>query len=295
MPGNFMERVKEGIVIGDGAMGTILMEKGLEPGACPEEWNITHQDVIREIYSSYFDVGCDFVETNTFGGNNIKLEVFKQEKKAYEINFNAARLAKEVAPEGRFVAGSVGPTGQLMMPYGEKTYEEVYAGFLQQITALVDGGADIIFIETMSDPEEAIAAIKATKAVKADIPVIASMIFESGKRGFRTMMGTNIETAVKELADAGADIIGSNCGGGIEGFVQIIREMRRFTDKYLVACPNAGIPRIVGGKTCYPETPESMASRVGELIGAGANIVGGCCGTTPVHMALIRAKILSLR
>jgi 5-methyltetrahydrofolate--homocysteine methyltransferase len=294
MPANFMELIRQRIVIGDGAMGTILMEKGLEPGACPEEWNLTHQDVIKDIYSSYFEVGCDFVETNTFGGNNIKLGIFKLEEKAYEINFNGARLAREVAPEGKFVAASVGPTGQLMKPYGEKTYEEVYEGFLQQITALVDGGADIIFIETMSDPEEIIAAIKAAKTVKTDIPVIASMIFEPGKRGFRTMMGTNIETAVKKLTDAGADIIGSNCGGGIEGFIQIIKEMRTFTDKYLVACPNAGIPRIIEGKTYYPETPDFMASKVGELIAAGVNIVGGCCGTTPVHMAQIRAKVLSL-
>lgn len=295
MANSFLERVKEGIVIGDGAMGTILMERGLGPGTCPEEWNITHQDVIREIYSSYFEVGCDFVETNSFGGSNIKLEIFKQEKNAYEINFNAARLAKEVAPRGRFVAGSVGPTGKLLKPYGEKTYEEVYEGFLQQITALIDGGADIIFIETMSDPKETKAAIKAAKAVKADIPIIASMIFQPGKRGFRTMMGTNIETAVKELTDAGADIIGTNCGEGIEGFIQIIREMRGFTDKYLVASPNAGIPSIVEGKTCYPETPEFMASKVLELISAGADIVGGCCGTTPAHMALIREKAQSLK
>jgi len=289
----FLERLREGIVLGDGAMGTMLMERGLEPGSCPEEWNMTNPETIKEIYASYFRVGCDFVETNTFGGNPIKLDIFGLRDKVYEINLAGARLAREVAPTGKYVAGSVGPTGQLLKPYGDKSYEEVRDGFLQQISALVDGGVDLIFIETMSDPQEAAAAIAAAREVSPNIPIIASMIFELGKRGFRTMMGTDIETAVKRLTDAGADILGSNCGGGIEGFIQIIREMRSHTEKYLVACPNAGIPRIVEGRTCYPETPEFMASRVGELIEAGVNIIGGCCGTTPAHMALIRDKILS--
>lgn len=291
---DFFRQLEHQILVFDGAMGTMLQSRGLGMGDCPEEWNISHPSVVREIHRGYFGAGTDAVETNSFGGSRLKLEKFGFGNRVREFNQTAAELAKEACPEGRLVVGSVGPTGELLQPLGKRTFEEACEAFCEQIAALTEGGVDLICVETMSDIQEARAAIKAAKQTTG-LPVLATMTFDLGKRGFRTIMGVDPATAVNELLDAGADAVGSNCGNGIEEMIQLVKQMRRETSAWLVAQPNAGVPKLVGGKAVFTQGAEQMAEKVPELIQAGANIIGGCCGTTPEHMAAIVQKARELK
>jgi 5-methyltetrahydrofolate--homocysteine methyltransferase len=282
---------EQAIIISDGAWGTMLHGMGLMPGTCAEEWNLSHPVEVKSIAQQYIAAGAEMVLTNTFGGSPFKLAGYGLEQRALEINRAGARLSREAAGENIIVAASVGPTGQFLEPLGEVTMAEMIDNFQIQIQGLADGGADAILVETMTDTGEAIAAVKAARAV-CQLPVIVTMTFEKGKQGYRTMMGVSIEQAVIELTAAGADLLGTNCGNGIEQVVEIIAEMRRHTDKHLVAHPNAGLPRLVGDKTVFDQTPIEMARHVPRLIRAGASIIGGCCGTNPQHIqALAQAAV----
>lgn len=230
------------------------------------------------------------VTTNSFGGSRYKLEKTGFGDRVYQINFQAAAIAKEAVGKDSLVAGSVGPTGEFLHPLGPVKPEEMREVFRLQIKALLDGGADLIIVETMSDLEEASLAVQAAREL-GDFPVIGSMTYDPGKQGYRTMMGVDIPTAVKKLLDVGADVVGSNCGTGIEDFISIVEEMRRETDKAILAEANAGLPELVEGKTVYKESPHMMASNLPQLLDAGENIVGGCCGTTPEHIRLFRKVI----
>ena len=292
MSRDLLAQLKQGIFLFDGGIGTQLQERGLPVGEVPERWNLENPEAVRDVHERYLQAGAQAVTTNSFGGSPHKLKSLSWQDRAYEVNKAAARLAREAAGEHGFVAGSVGPTGALLM-MGDIDASAIQAGFETQVTGLADGGADVIIIETMSDLEEATLALRAAKTA-CRLPVIVSMTFEPGALGFRTMMGIDIPTAVKAIEDEGADVLGTNCGVGIESAIEIVREMRQHTSLPILAEPNAGLPKLVDGKTEYLETPEMMAQKLPELIAAGAQIVGGCCGTTPEHIRAFR-KIIGSR
>jgi 5-methyltetrahydrofolate--homocysteine methyltransferase len=287
-----VERVRRGeILVFDGGYGTMLFAAGLANGACPELWNDTHPDVVRGIHQGYFDAGSDIVETNTFGGSRLKLNEYGLGDRARELNVKGVRLARAAAPPGGYVAGSIGPTSRLPAEYeplGDTTDEQYVATFREQAAALAEGGVDLFAVETMMFPQEAIAAIRACKAV-ADLPVMATMFFqfEELHDRDRTMWGESPADVAKNLLGAGADVVGMNCGRGPDRAIVIIREMRQVTDAPLVAYPNAGLPVTTGDRVTYELGPEAMAREYPALLDAGCNIVGACCGSDPQHIRRI--------
>ena len=290
-PAALLERLRRGdLLISDGATGTFLQQHGLEPGGCPEEFNSSHPEVVREMARQYFEAGSDFVLTNSFGGS-----VFMQKKYGYgervvEFNRLAAEHARSQAPEGRFVVGSVGPTGEFLEPLGPVSEDEMYRAFVEQVKALEEGGADGVVVETMTAVEEAALAVKAARE-NTSLVVMATMVFDKGPRGFFTMMGVTPERAVHAMQDAGAHVVGSNCGNGIDNMVDIARRMRAETNGFLLIHSNAGIPAMREGKIIYPESPEYMAGRFRELAELGVNIIGGCCGTGAEHIRALASAV----
>ncbi len=286
---SLLKRVKAGeILISDGAMGTFLHAKGLQGGECPESWCISHPKAVEEIAEAYVTAGSDLVETNSFGASSFKLKSYGLADKVHEINRAAAKLAKNMIGNKGYVAASVGPTGHIVIEEGgDTTAEQLYEAFKAQVIALAEGGADAICVETMSSVVEAEQAIKATKE-NTNLPVICTFAFEPGIKGFRTMMGVKPDRAAKAAAAAGADVIGANCGMGISNMIEITRQMRAAAPNVpILIHANAGPPVVEDGKTVFKETPELMASFVPELVQAGANIIGGCCGTTPAHITAV--------
>ncbi len=284
----FLEALNSGkILLSDGAMGTELQKRGLPSGACPEEFNISHPEIIKDIHRDYFLAGSDIVETNTFGANRARLKLHGFENRVKEFCIAAAQLAKSVCPDGKFVAGSMGPTGELLEPLGTLPENEAYDIFAEQASALEEGGVDVLYIETMMAPEEATTAVRAAKE-NTKLPVVASMTFELGNAGLRTMWGIDVKTAAEKYAEAGADVIGANCGKGFDEMIAIIKELRPLTKKPIIAQANAGIPEWIHGMSVYTETPEVIAPKAEELIKAGVNIIGGCCGTGPDHIKKIK-------
>lgn len=272
------------VLVSDGAWGTFLQKKGLQPGECPELWNITRPDDVFDIAKSYIDAGSDMIETNSFGGSYYKLKNYGLEDRVFEINKAAAAISRKAAGADGIVLGSVGPTGKLLL-MEEVTEDELYEAFSEQSRALEAGGADAIVIETMTDLEEARIAVKAARE-NTSCEVICTMTFDKLVTGdYKTMMGISPAEMIETLKEAGASVIGANCGNGISGMIEIVREIRA-TDKQIpiLVHANAGLPVYCDGETVYPESPDDMASKIKELVDAGANIVGGCCGTTPEHI-----------
>jgi 5-methyltetrahydrofolate--homocysteine methyltransferase len=283
----FKERLAQGdILISDGAMGTLLQAKGLKPGECPEWWCVSHPDVVRGIHEAYIAAGADIIETNSFGGTCYKLKPYGLEDRARELNLAALALAKQASAGKGYVAASVGPTGQIAEEEGgDAAPQDLYKAFQEQVVALAEGGADALCIETMVSLSEALQAIKAAKE-NTKLPVICTFTFEPGARGFRTMMGVTPERAARETVAAGADMVGANCGNGIVNMIEITRQIHAAQPNTpILIQANAGTPVLEGEKTVFRETPEFMASKVNDLIKAGAQIIGGCCGTTPDHIA----------
>jgi 5-methyltetrahydrofolate--homocysteine methyltransferase len=286
------EKIKSGkVLVSDGAWGTFLQKKGLKGGECPELWNIEHPDAVLDIAKSYIDAGADMIETNSFGGNRFKLAHFGLEQRVYELNKAAAQISRKAAGDSKHVLGSIGPTGKILMT-GEVTEDELYNAFKEQAIALADGGADALVIETMSDMDEAKLAVKACKE-NTNCEVICTMTFEkSSENEFHTMMGVTPEQMVNDIIDAGATIIGANCGNGVEGMIGISKKIRLINKSIpILIHANAGLPVFKDGQTFFPESPEQMGGFIQKLINAGANIIGGCCGTTPEHIKEI-AKIV---
>lgn len=285
------DEVRSGrVLVSDGAWGTFLQKKGLEPGKCPEEWCLSHRNDVSAIAKSYVDAGADMIETNSFGASRIKLEHFGLAEKAAKINRAAAEISREAAGKERHVIASVGPTGKILM-MGDISEDEVYAAFREQVCALEQGGADACCIETMSALDEAVLAVRAAKE-NTKLEVICTFTFEKTVQGdYKTMMGVDPSAMAAALAQAGADCIGANCGNGMERMVEIVKEIRSVNKNIPVLVhANAGLPVMQGTSVTYPETPERMAGVVAELVRAGANIIGGCCGTTPEHIkAIVRA------
>jgi 5-methyltetrahydrofolate--homocysteine methyltransferase len=276
------------ILISDGAWGTFLYDKGLQMGECPEMWNLTHRQDVLDIAKSYIDAGSDIILTNSFGGNRLKLAFYNVEAKAVEINREAAAISREAAGDKHLVMGSIGPTGKMLM-MGDVTEEELYTAFAEQAKALYDGGGDAICIETMTALDEAIIAIKAARE-NTPLEVVCTFTFDKTKAGeYRTMMGVSPTEMAQKTVEAGAHIIGTNCGNGIVDMIPIVKELRTVDPAIPVLVhANAGLPVYKNGKNIFPETPEETASHVRELIDAGANIIGGCCGTTPAHITAIK-------
>lgn len=278
------------VLVSDGAWGTMLQARGLTTRECPEEWNVTHPDEVRAVAAAYAAAGSDLVLTNTFGGSRVKLDKRGLGGRVAELNAAGARLSLEGAP-GAIIAGSVGPTGEFVEPLGTLSEANLEAMFAEQIAAMLGAGLHVICVETMTALEEAACAIRAAKRLDRAVEVIATMTFDKTPSGYRTMMGIGPEQAASALVEAGADVVGSNCGNGVRNMVDIAREFRRFTDRPILIHANAGMPELVDGQTVFRETPQDMADQVTALLEAGVDIIGGCCGTTPDHIAAIRAAV----
>jgi 5-methyltetrahydrofolate--homocysteine methyltransferase len=297
---SILERIAEGeTLISDGAMGTYLHARGLAAGECPESWCVSHPDVLSEIAESYIAAGSDIIGTNSFGGSSLRLKAGGFADKAQEFNRKAAALAKRAMGNKGYVAASVGPISLFMKGEGgNASEEEMYESFKEQVMALAEGGADAICIETMFSIREATQAIQAAKE-NTKLPVFCTFTFDPGPRGFFTLTGLTPAGAAVEAFAAGADIVGTNCGNGIANMIEITKEMRAAAPGVpILVHANAGMPKVVDGEAVFGETPEYMASQVGALIQAGANIIGGCCGTLPAHITamakaarLIAAKL----
>jgi 5-methyltetrahydrofolate--homocysteine methyltransferase len=272
-------------VLLDGGMGTLLQDSGLEDGAPGELWNLENPAAVRAAHAAYAAAGARVLTTNTFGGTRPRLDMHGLGDRLAEVNRNAAQLARSVADEhGLLVAGDLGPTGELLAPLGTLTGDEAQALFAEQIAALVEGGIDLVLVETLSDLGEADAALAAARQVAPDLPVVVTMSFDTN---LRTMMGVRPGDAVTHLAAAGADAVGANCGRGPEEMELIAADLAqaRTGDRLLVAQSNAGLPQVVGDHFEYDATPDDMASHAARLAGLGIELIGACCGSTPAHIA----------
>lgn len=288
---DWLRDISEGkLLVSDGAMGTMLQSLGLEAGQCPELWNLTHPEKVQQVHRAYREAGAQLLTTNTFGGNRIRLAGHGLEGKLAEINRRAVELAREAAGDAACVMASVGPTGMLMEPLGDLTEEQAQEIFSEQITALREGGADTVILETFMALEEIVVALRAAKSL--GMRVIASMSFG---RGERTMMGVTPEQAAVTLTREGADVVGANCSTGAQEMVPVIRRMRAAVSTPLIAQPNAGMPVLVDGKTVYTQKPEEMAEFVAQFVEAGASIIGSCCGSTPDFTRAIVNALRGLR
>ncbi len=285
------ERIGRDILLLDGGTGTQLFELGLKPGDCPERANLEKPEWPEEIARRYRESGADVVCSNTFGGSPLKLAMYGLDGRCEEINRLAVASARRGAGRGAWVALSVGPCGKLLQPVGDADPQAVQEGFRRQIGAGIEAGADLVVIETMSDLLEAKLALQAARSLSAEIPLVATMTFERGRRGFFTIMGVSVARAAAELPAAGADVIGSNCGNGSEAMADLAREFRLHSRLPLAFQANAGLPEVRAGQTVYPETPGFMAAQVDRLLELGVSLIGGCCGTTPAHIAAFRSRI----
>jgi len=272
-------------VITDGAWGTQLQARGLEAGEFPDAWNLSHPEKVRDVAQAYIAAGSGLILTNTFGANRIRMAEQEKPGDVGEINRRGVEISRLAAGRRARVFASIGPSGKLLMS-GEIQPEQLRETFSEQAQALADAGADALVVETMSDLDEAKVAVEAARAT--GLPVVACMVFDTGKEKDRTMMGNTPEQAAEALTAAGADVIGANCGQGIAGFVHICRRLRAATDRPIWIKPNAGLPVMSEGRPQYCTTPAEFVGHLPALLEAGAQFIGGCCGTTPAFISEIR-------
>jgi 5-methyltetrahydrofolate--homocysteine methyltransferase len=284
---------KRGYVITDGAMGTVLFSSGLEQGDPPELWNLNHPDRVANVHQAYIDAGAQVLLTNTFGGNHLRLALHNSESQVSAANQAAAEILRNVAKQSSkdlIVAGDIGPTGEVLAPYGELAFQDAQQAFKEQAAALISGGVDLIWIETMSDLEEVRAAVEGVREISAEIPIVTTMTFDTHGR---TMMGVTPEKAFETLSGFDVAALGGNCGNGPEEIIEVITKMHAINQEtILVAKANAGIPELVNGKAVYRASPETMAEYALQSYNAGARVIGACCGSTPEHISAI-AEALS--
>jgi len=290
--GRIVDAVKAGrTLVSDGAWGTFLQKKGLEPGECPELWCVDRPADVLDIAQSYIDAGADMIEADSFGGTSYKLEHYGLADRTAEINEAAAAISRQAAGDGNWVIASVGPTGKMLL-LGDVTEEELYESFKVQAVALEKGGADAICVETMMATDEAALAIRAAKE-NTNCEVICTFTFDLTQQGdYRTMMGVTPADATAAAIAAGADIVGTNCGNGMERMIEIVKQIRAAApDTPILVHANAGLPQLVDGVDVFPDTPEEMAGMTAAIVAAGANIIGGCCGTTPAHIKAMKEAL----
>ncbi len=275
----------------DGALGTMLIARGLQPGQCPEMLNLEKPEWLIDIARAYLEAGSEIITANTFGGSPMKLTDYGLADKTEEINRRGIELVKSVARGRAYTAASCGPTGKLLQPYEDADPEDVRQSYLRQMKTLVEAGADLIMIETMIDLDEAVIAVKAVREISRQIPVSAAMTFDKTGNGYFTVMGTSIKDVALGLEEAGANIIGSNCGNGLEMMIEIAREFASVTSLPIIIQSNAGLPEIRKGELHYTESPSFFKERIPELVEAGVSIIGGCCGTTPEYIRGMKAVL----
>lgn len=285
-----------GAIIADGAMGTMLQQAGLKPGELPTLWNVEHADRVRAVHGAYLAAGAHVLLTNTFSGNRFCLAKHGLTARLAELNIAGAQILRaEIEAQHKnnhaLVAGDIGPSGELLSPLGNLSFDEAVAGFAEQARALIRGGADVIWIETMANLEEVRAAVEGTRQASTNIPIVATLTFDT--RG-RTMMGVKPEAAAAALSGWGIAAFGGNCGNGPDEMLAVIEKMHAAVPSaILVAKSNAGAPELVNGATVYRASPETMADAALQLRAAGARIIGGCCGTSPAHIAAMAKAVLS--
>jgi methionine synthase I (cobalamin-dependent) len=274
-----LELAAQRVVVFDGAMGTMLLASGLPTGGTPELWNLEQPGIVEDIHRQYFDAGADVVHTNTFGGTALKLADKGHADIAEQVNLAAVQIAKKACPEGCFVAGDIGPTGRMLPPVGTASVEELEETFFQQAHALLQGGADLISIETMFSLEESLAAVRSAKKA-GDCPVVAAVTYNKTPNGFFTMMGESVAQSAEAFEHAGADVFASNCTLGSSDMLELVEDMKAATALPVLIQPNAGKPVADdGGPTRYEQTAQEFARDIKRIVDAGADMVGGCCGT----------------
>ncbi len=280
------------ILLADGAMGTMLFEAGLNSGDSPQSWNLTHPERVREVHRAYLNAGSRVLLSNTFGGNRFRLARHGLQDHVHDLNrAGAALLRAEISAAGReaLVAGDIGPCGELLAPLGTLKYADAVNAFAEQAGALLQGGVDVIWIETMSALQEVQAAIEGVRKHTSAVPVVVTMTFE--KHG-RTMMGVSPAQAAKLLVELGVSALGGNCGTGPDEMLAVIQALRSLAPELpAVFKPNAGVPELVDGKTHYNATPQAMAAAATAAARAGAQIIGACCGSSPVHIRAMKAAV----
>ena len=284
---NLKARIQQGVFILDGAMGTQLFARGVEPGRCNDWLDVEQPDVVLDVHRAYLDAGVDAIITNTFGANRYALGRHGFADKAFEINEAGAQVARKAAGEGRYVLGDIGPTGDFLEPLGMLKPDQVREAFVEQVKGLVEGGVDGLIIETMTAMEEMEVAIAAAKSAGNGLPVLASMSFDKGGAGFRTMMGVDAATAVAKMIALRVDAVGFNCGTAtLDEYVELAKlYVTAAKGKVQIfAEPNAGKPELVDGQAVYKVTPDEFAAACRKILDAGIHILGGCCGSTPDHI-----------
>ena len=290
-----LDLVRTRTVLFDGAVGTELLARGLGPGVPPELWNADQPDVVRNVHRAYFEAGADVVTTNSFGGTPLKLAAHGLENRAFALNRAAARLAREAAPPGRYVAGSMGPTGKFLEPQGRATEPELESSYAEQARALVEGGVDVLIVETQYDLREALAALRGAQSVSS-LPVFVTMTFNAKPRGYFTLLGDSAAKAADELEGAGAAAVGANCTLSSDQMVGCVRALRPATGLPIIAQANAGQPVMrTDGPVGYSQTLEDYVRYVPAIIEAGAGIVGGGCGTTPATIQALAGLLAGTR
>ena len=293
---NLKERIKQGLLILDGAMGTQLIARGIEPGKCSDYLNIQSPDIISDIHLAYLRAGCDAILTNTFGANRFALSRHGLDKKVGEINLAGAKIAKRAAGEEKYVLGDIGPSGDFLEPLGNVRPDQLRTAFAEQAKSLLSGGVDGFIIETMTALDEATIAVEAVKSV-CQLPVFVSFGFDYAGGDYRTMMGVSVEAAVSKMISLDVDAVGFNCGTvSIDEYIELAERFVsavKALSKNIAICaePNAGKPELIDGRAVYNISPEDFAAVAGKIHSAGVNIIGGCCGTGPAHIQMITSRI----
>ena len=289
---NLFGRLKqEKILVSDGANGSLLFDKGLNPGDCPERFNLEQPEILTEIAQAYLKAGADIIQTNTFGASPLKLSDYNLDDKTEEINQKAVEIVQKVVDSKTLISGSVGPSGKMLLPYGDIDPAAMNDNYKRQIGTLIESGVDLLCIETMTDLNEILIAIQSARTISQDIPIIATMTFDVIPQYCVTIMGNKVPEVCAKLEEAGANVIGSNCGNGTNNMITITKEFLVNTQLPIIIQSNAGIPIIIDDQVVYQETPKEFVSFTKILLELGVSIIGGCCGTTPDHIRAIKQTV----
>jgi len=285
-----LEKIKTGGLLFDGAMGSMLIARGMPAGMASEMMNIQKPDIVLDIHKAYLAAGSDVITTNTFGGSPIKMKTAGIGHLTDEANQMAVKIARQAVSTGQFIAGDIGPMGDMLEPLGLISKDDATNNFAQQAKILADAGVDLFIVETMFDINESLAAIRGVRSV-SDLPIFTTMTFAKGPLGFATIMGNPVAESMHILAGAGATAVGANCSIGSDLMIELAAEIRKSVEIPVIIQSNAGLPETIDGQLVYPETPEIFAANIGQIKALGVEILGGCCGTTPEYIQAIRKTL----